>query len=435
LPTWQRLLPRHGAHNHTRESVPPDSQSGKRAEEIDTDFKVEKYSIQTRYDRAIMSWVKTISELQQKARKFQEKQNVEAAEDAYNEALEALHEAEPGGMESVQAELAIRTDYGNFLRQLGESDRAIEQFEAALEALETVGADELALPRAGTILQLASVHVDAGRFEEAGELLEEVPESRLAEFDEQAGQPLISIDYYRLKGDVATRLDRAGAGRDAWKQGLDRVPRLIDVHPPSAVIYARMFLERMLSVTEGEESVDWWQSVRQPAREVTDSLAEHVELGAEGAGEQFVRLEMLLAEVSRRCGYMAKAEDAIWRAIEVDESWFASLSAVGAYSRLLCEDDERLEDGRLPRPEVEESTRELREHLLSLRARVGEGESSEFRGLVDAWGGWVSGDASITTFREKVEALGVELREGTPEYSLKQVLDGILRALESDAWK
>jgi tetratricopeptide (TPR) repeat protein len=415
--------------------VPLEGPSGKRTDEIDTDFKVEKDSIQTRNDRDIMSWVKTISELQQKARKFQEKQNVEAAEDAYREALDALHEAEPGGTESVQAELAIRTDYGNFLRQLGESDQAIEQFEAALEALETVGAEELALPRAGTILQLASVHVDAGRFEEAGELLEDVPEARLAEFDEQAGQPLISIDYFRLKGDVATRLKRAGAGRDAWKEALDRVPPLIDVHPPSAVIYARMLLERILSVTEGDQSVEWWRSVRKPARQVTDSLATHVEAGAEGAGEQFVRLEMLVAEVSRRCGYMAKAEDAIWRAIEVDESWFASLSAVGAYSRLLCEEDERLEDGRLPRKEVEESTRELSEHLLSLRARVGDGESAEFRGLVDAWRAWAVGEESIATFREKVEALGVELREGTPEYSLKQVLDGVLRALESDAWK
>lgn len=334
-----------------------------------------------------MSWQSTLATLQTRARTEQQQGELAKASATYEEALDVLHREEPGGTESVQAELALRTDFGNLLRQSKNIEAATAQFRAALSAIESIDAGpELELPRVGTTLQLASVLMDGGNAEAARSLVDSISDARIASLDDSQARAFMSVDVARLRGELEHARGNFGTASEHWATALRRAQALLEVHPPAAVMYARQFLERLLAVNPSVRNRAGWQDTLQIVQTVQAQLTNHVESGAEGADEQFVRIELLRAEVARRAGNMAEAEDAIWRAVEVDESWTTLMGALGIYTRLILEPDANLERGNLPREEVSGGASELTDRIMARASEVDEPEI--FQTLLEVWRSW-----------------------------------------------
>lgn len=340
-----------------------------------------------------MSWQSTLATLQQRARNEQKQGDIDGAASTYEEALDLLHREEPGGIESVQAELALRTDYGNLLRQKKDIEAATAQFRAALSAIETIdGGAELEIPRVGTTLQLASALIDGKDADAARPLIESIDDGRVDALADPQAKAFMWVDIARLRGELAHARGDFASAAEQWAIALSRAQQLLDIHPPAAVMYTRQFLERLLAATPAVRSTADWKSTLTVAQNIQEQLATHVDAGAEGADDQFVRIELLRAEVARRSAMMAEAEDAIWRAVDIDESWTTMMSALGIYTRLALESDDRLLLGNLPREEVAGGVSELSDRMI---ARVGEVSEPEiFRELLNAWRRWGNQDLS-----------------------------------------
>ena len=88
-------------------------------------------------------------------------------------------------------------------------------------------------------------------------------------------------------------------------------------------------------------------------------------VAALGDVELPLRTSALLMEHYERMGQFAKAEDALFAILEAEPNSTAALDFGKAfYERLQRQDDIRLEEGRLPREELEAGLKELGERKV-----------------------------------------------------------------------
>jgi|GEM_PF-2357467 len=313
-------------------------------------------------------------ELAKRGSELLRQNNFDAAEHIFNE-VDALLDMSPDTTRTQQEQegtLRLRAQLYNELGVLHQRKNDVatsrDYHRRSIDicnALREAGV-EFRANSAATHLNLSSVLAAANELDEARELgqtavalIEELRAEGNKEIDS------LALGAYQNMSLLYARLADFDAAAEQMAESLKIVNELVEGGEkrvlPQAAQTAQRLSVMQFEAGEHERALEWGQKA--------ETLAE---AAYEGLGKDvlsiYVVSQINLISYNQRLGYFADAEDALWKGLEVSSNHVDILRrGLAFYDDIRKQADGRLEEGNLPREEVEDG----RNDLLAIIEKIG----------------------------------------------------------------
>lgn len=291
------------------------------------------------------------------------------------QACEALREdGESEALDRLEAE--IRSELALFAGARGDVALSVQHLDRALaiaKPLFAEAADDPAFVGLYTSLQLnaGAVYAATGRHEEAIDLLTQVADRlKPGTAGLDPSQPLLQMRVAALQNRAMAK-ERLGQGQEAVSDCFEARVAASELEEPVKTV---TLVDLSLRLASLQRKTGQKQGALDACRHALDAAEAAVHEDSTRFHGVYMRSKIAVADACFENALLAEGEDHIFEAIErMPDLLDTVLVAMDFYSALLLMDDEVLEEGGLPREEVEESFGEL---LAKLDVRSSDSELS-----------------------------------------------------------
>lgn len=287
---------------------------------------------------------------------------VDPAQGTLREA-EAVLDMSPGTPEgSLELRAQLYNELGVLAQRQGDLDDSHAYHRKSLDICEQLlEADvDFRSNAAATFLNLSGVSAAKGDVVEAKRLNERAVElitSVRAEGDDTIDS--LAVGAYQNMALLEARSEHFERATDSMNKALELARQMSDHGDQNGLPQAAQACQRLsvmlFEAGEHEQALQWGKHAEEFAEDAYEVLGQDV-LGI------YVVSQINLISYAEQLGQFADAEDALWKGLEVSGNHPEILERGAAfYENARKQADARLEKGNLPRAEVEEGYKDLRE--------------------------------------------------------------------------